>query len=317
MKIYAFVQTNLLSFIFVFCFDSLVSAQQIDVSSLFESGSAVFRIADGQIVGTVDEIESDTGLIISGVDATIATLNLLAGDNSEIDISMVLSNETRINRENIIGGFVQAESSSDFNRSLARIEPFSNELDLSPDQLIEIKKIRLELINELKLKAKTVDDPKALNQLLGEMNVEFSQRLMSVLLPFQHKALIKFSVESMGFLASIPRLRAGNVLDSNIDADKAKELALVQLDKIEAGVLKLKKDLARDIVNLLSLNDRKKIEMALESDIEELIVKASLDDLQKQLELVKNGGVPKFTTLREFAEKLSEDDRAQTPNKPK
>jgi hypothetical protein len=317
MKINLISQICLLTVNLLFCCDRLVSAQAIDASSLFEDGSVSFRIVDGRIFNAAGDTEVGNGLMIDRVEADIAILNLVADDNSDIDVSMVTRDGIRINRDDIISGFVQADSTSDFNTFLTRSQPFSNALDLSPDQLTEIKKIRLELINELKFKAKSIDDPTALNQLWGEMNVEFSRRLMSVLLPFQHKALIKFSVESVGFLPSISRLCAGNVLESNIDAEKAKELALVQLDKIESAVLKLKKDLANDIVSLLSSHDRKKIEMALESDIEQLIVKGSLDDLQKQLELVKNSGVPRFTTLREFAEKLSEDDRTQTPNKPK
>jgi hypothetical protein len=300
--------------IFFFCFllfsnfaSSTVSAKlQFDQ----ENTTGSFAIIDGKIVALPHNDKNQHGgdsRSLDGVEAELSMLELVAASDEHRSITYRTAEGIEIQREDILGGFILINPRNDLTNQLSNSFPFSNVLELSPEQTTEIKKIRTELFEELRTKAKSLTDVKEFNQLVKETNAEFTRRLKMVLLPFQHSALIKYSVDSVGLLPAVSRVSQGEFLEKKIDEKKLERIATEQLNKIESTISQLKKELAQEIIILLSVNDREMIEKALERNLEEIFVNASLDDLQKQLEFVKDGGIPKLSTLREFAEKLSQD----------
>lgn len=267
-----------------------------------------YRVVDGKLIPFTGTIVGEPKLLTPAEEMEV-TLQIVGANENHFYQTI---DGTLITKSDIVGGFISLDSKTDLNQMLAQSKAFSNILELSATQVSELEAIHAETMADLKKRAETVANREELNQLTREINAEFFSRIKSVLLPFQQKALIGCMVEAGGLLPAVSRMSQANILKSTIKTDDLKKFATEHLEKIESTEIRLKKELAESIIALVSATDRKEIERAVGNNLEDLIRKTPLENLKKQLEFLKHGGVPKYSTLREFAEKLS-DDQTDSP----
>jgi hypothetical protein len=290
---------------------NLVNAQD---ESEQQANDTYFRGVDGKLIPS-DSILRSTPIENDPIGDMLSILESVGKSDPNSTVVFRTTGGVEVTKNDIVGGLISLEARNDLTNQLSNSAPFSNILDLSPEQSLEIKKIQTELSDKLRIKARGIKDPAEIVAIFRETNAEFTQRLKSVLLPFQLPALFKYSVESVGVLPAVVRLSQGELLETKLDEEKLEQIATNHIEKIESTVIQLKKDLARDFINLLSQNDREAMERALGCSLEEVIMKASLERLEKQLDLIKNGGTPSYSTFREFAEELSRDTNPELQHK--